>query len=251
MAPQPTGPGKPSTLSVNPPPDIVTSSSGNTLTPDVQIEPRQYKTATYTTQPTDFTPQGYVGQGLVDSNANISRGQYSEGEAYAELARFKSPGERKALLNILYSKGLYTGNAQPSGTGFSNADINAMQQFLLYANAKGRTVDAALPLFMSEVGNSSGTSVTSFRPTSNQDIKAVFNQAAGNVLGRQLSDAELQKFIKSYHAQEAGQAAGGSMAPSLQTAATEAARAASPDEANAMGALQLTNVFDNMIKGLG
>jgi hypothetical protein len=41
------------------------------------------------------------------------------------------------------------------------------------------------------------------------------------------------------------------MAPSVQTAATQAVEAAAPDEAAAMGALRLTNVIDSAIKELG
>jgi hypothetical protein len=71
------------------------------------------------------------------------------------------------------------------------------------------------------------------------------------VLGRQLSDAEVEKFVKAYNAMEVGEAMGGAAAPSVQTAALQAAEAAAPDEAAAMGALQLAQLMDQSIKGLG
>jgi hypothetical protein len=148
--------------------------------------------------------------------------------------------------------GQYSGNQKPGATGFEPQDINAMQNLFLYANYKGRTVDVAAQLLAAEPGITKSSGVpSSYRPTANQDIKAMFNQAAGNVLGRQLSDAELQKFTQAYHSQEMAQAGGGAQAPSLQVAATEAARAAHPAEAQAMGASTLMDIFDKTIKGLG
>ena len=89
------------------------------------------------------------------------------------------------------------------------------------------------------------------RTTAKEDLRSVFKQTASSVLGRQLSDSEVEKFVRSYNQMEVSDAMGGAAAPNAQVAAQQALTAAAPDEAAAMGALTLTNIFDDMIKGLG
>jgi hypothetical protein len=232
---------------------------GYTLLPDVQLPQRRVKGVSQTLgQPNqkDILPSTtsgnefiYVGQNLVNSQGILIRGQYTEDEAYSELAKLPL-AERRAFQNLLYSVGAY-GNSKPSRSGFNSADFSAMREAMLYANAKGVTLDVARAMMASELGGVGAGGGQRIRTTPKQDLQAVFRQASGQILGRRLSDAEVEKFVKAYNRMEVTDAMGGAAAPSVQTAATQAVEAAAPDEAAAMGALQLTNIIDSAIKELG
>ena len=231
---------------------------GYTLLPDVQLPKRTVKGVSQTLgQPNqrDILPSTtsgnefiYVGQNLVNSKGILVRGQYTEDEPYTELAKLPL-AERRALQNLLYSVGAY-GSSKPSRSGFNSADFSAMREAMLYANSKGVTLDVATAMMASEIGGVAGGGQR-IRTTPKQDLQAVFRQASGQILGRRLSDAEVEKFVKAYNRMEVTDAMGGAAAPSVQTAATQAVEAAAPDEAAAMGALQLTNIIDSAIKELG
>jgi hypothetical protein len=231
---------------------------GYTLLPDVQLPKRTVKGVSQTLgQPNqrDILPSTtsgnefiYVGQNLVNSKGILVRGQYTEDEAYSELAKLPL-AERRALQNLLYSVGAY-GSSKPSRSGFNSSDFSAMREAMLYANSKGVTLDVATAMMASEIGGVAGGGQR-IRTTPKQDLQAVFRQASGQILGRRLSDAEVEKFVKAYNRMEVTDAMGGAAAPSVQTAATQAVEAAAPDEAAAMGALQLTNIIDSAIKELG
>lgn len=231
---------------------------GYTLLPDVQLPGRTVKGVAQTIgQPNqkDILPSTtsgnefiYVGQNLVNNQGILARGQYTEDEAYSELAKLPL-AERRSLQNLLYSVGAY-GSSKPSRSGFNSSDFSAMREAMLYANAKGVTLDVATAMMASELGGVAGGGQR-IRTTPKQDLQAVFRQASGQILGRRLSDAEVEKFVKAYNRMEVSEATGGAVAPSVQTAATQAVEAAAPDEAAAMGALQLTNIIDSAIKELG
>ena len=241
----------PATPSVTPPP--ITSGTGNTLLPSQKLQPRKLnETPSFTSaveiSKTDYSTNGYTGQGLVDKNGNIARGQYGT-EAYAELAKFQSTKERKDFLNRLYQVGLYQGS-KPSASGFSNKDLSVMQDALDWSNWRGYTIDVAATMMATELGTVASTG-NRVRTTPKEDLRSIFKQTAGSVLGRQLSDSEVEKFIKSYNQKEMAEAAGGAFAPTASVSAEQAVTAAAPAEAQAMGALSLTSVFDDVIKGLG
>lgn len=234
--------------------------SGYTLLPDVKLPRRTAKGATKTVgtlNPEDVIQSSagsnefiYIGQNLVNSSGIVSRGQYTEDEAYSELARL-APAQRRQLQNLLYSVGAY-GNTKPSGSGFNSSDFSAMREAMLYANTKGVTLDVATSMMVAEIGTMGGVGgAQRVRTTPKQDLQAVFRQVSSQVLGRRLSDSEVEKFIKAYNQKEVSAAYGGPEAPQASVAAQEAVTAAAPDEADAVGALSLTNIFDDMIKGLG
>ena len=231
-------------------PAVTMSSSGNALLPTQKLQPRKATSVAegFKVTETDYTKEGYVGQGLVDKTGTIARGQYGS-EAYAQLAQFKSVAERKNFLDRLYQVGLY-GSSKPSPSGFAGKDLSAMQDALDWANWRGYTIDVAATMMAKELPtvSSGGNRV---RTTAKEDLRAVFKNAAGSVLGRQLSDSEVEKFIKSYNQKEVNEAGGGAFAPNASVAAEQAVMSAAPDEAKAMGALNLTNIFDSVIKGLG
>jgi hypothetical protein len=231
------------------PPATSTNTGG--LLPSQKLQPRKATAVApgfAAPKETEYTPQGYVGQGLVDKTGTIVRGQYGN-EAYAQLAEFKSVAERKNFLERLRQVGLY-GNSKPSPTGFDTVDLSAMQNALDWANWRGYTIDVAATMMAKELGTVANGG-NRIRTTAKEDLRAVFKQAAGTVLGRQLSDSEIEKFIKSYNQKEMVEGGGGAVAPSASVAAEQAVMSAAPDEAKAMGALNLTNIFDSVIKGLG
>ena len=238
--------GKPSAIA----PAITMDTGSGGLLPTQKLNPRVASNvaAGLVIPETDYTPQGYVGQNLVDKNGTIARGQYGN-EAYAQLAEFKSVSARTNFLNRLQQVGLY-GNSKPSGSGFESRDLSAMQDALSWANWRGYTIDVAATMMATELPKVANTA-NRVRTTAKEDLRSVFKTAAGTILGRQLSDKEIEKFVKSYNQKEINEARGGAFAPSASVAAQEAVTSAAPDEAQAMGALSLTNIFDSVIKGLG
>lgn len=240
------------------PPEITVGGSGNVLSPTTQLEPRKAFGVAPTLDPKSIAKQSkpgtdagsffYTGQNLVDKDGMVARGQYQESEAYSELASM-TPARRQQFLNRLAAVGVY-GNSKPTRTGFSTQDLSAMREALLYANSKGVTIDVAATLLATEVGSLPGAG-TRVRTTASQDLREVFRQTAGQMLGRQLSDAEADKFVKAYQAMEVREAGQGATAPSPTTAAAQQVRAVAGPEADAMGALKLVNIIDNAIKGLG
>lgn len=248
--------------SPNPPP--LTPSTGSGLAPETRLPPRQaaggfaptFTSEQITGMQKEWTPQGYVGQNLVDSKGVIARGQYSEDEAYNELAKLGTPAERLAFLNILAANGVY-GRSRPTSTGFGGSDLSAMKEALRYANANGVTVDVAARLMATDPAlqqwrkTAGGTTTARIRTTPKADLRAVFRSATASILGRDLSDAELDKFVRSYNAAETSEQLGGPVAPSAQVAATEAAQQAAPEEAAAMQMLGYANAVDQVMKGLG
>jgi hypothetical protein len=238
-------------LSPEPPP-ITIGGGGNRLTPGMKLRPRQATTVEQgvVVSPEDYSPEGYTGQNLVNSKGVIARGQYSEDEAYAELARFPSAAARLNFLNTLQSFGVY-GNSKPSSTGFGGQDLSAMREAMLTANALGVTLDVAVGLLAADPTiRKQAAAGRRVRTTPKQDLRMVFKSAALSTLGRQLSDNEVEKFIRAYNQSEVREAMGGEAAASPQVAAQEAVTAAAPDEAAAVGASRLASIMDQMIKGL-
>jgi hypothetical protein len=229
-----------------------TTPSGGGLSPSQKLQPRAVidKGTTVKVTEADFDKATgmYIGQGLVDKDGNIARGQYGN-EAYAELARFKNVAERKNFLNRLYQVGLYQGS-KPTPSGFAAKDQQVMQDALDWANWRGYTIDVAATMMATELGTvaNSGNRI---RTTAKEDLRSVFKQTASSILGRTLSDSEVEKFVRSYNQKEVSEGMGGATAPTAATAAEMAVTAAAPDEAAAMGASTLMDLFDQKIKGLG
>jgi hypothetical protein len=194
--------------------------------------------------PTSF---GYVGQNLVDSRGIITRGQYDpSSEAYSELAKMDL-AERQAFLNSLAARGLY-GNSKPSTTGFDTKDFSAMGEFLRFANAQGVTADVAYSQLLTTFKATGGAKRV--RTTAKEDIRAVFKDATRKMLGRDVSNDEIEKFVKAYEGKEIAEGTGGVQAPSLQTAAEAQVEQQFGTEAGAVGMLSLFDILDKSIKGL-
>jgi hypothetical protein len=235
-------------------PPMISGSSSNALPAGQKLRPRKAEAmpgqTIAATEQSFFDPKTsmYTGQQLVNPKGFIERGQYSSDEAYGELAKY-TPIERRNLLNRFQQLGIY-GKSKPSNSGFATRDLNAMREAMLWSNANGVTIEAAQTLMASEVGFSA-SAPKRIRTTPKQDLTAVFRQAASSVLGRQLSDSEINKFVKSYNRMEVTEGTGGAIAPNASVAAEQFVKTGAPEEAQAMGALTLTNIIDNAIKGLG
>jgi len=192
----------------------------------------------------------YTGQNLVIRDGVIVRAQYAGtyDEAYQLLAEY-NPAERKGLLNALYKVGAYEGG-KPSNTGFDNRDFAAVARAMLWVNPKGVTLEAGLPLMAAEIGAvmPSGPRI---RTTAAQDLRAVFKQASQSVLGRNLSDSEVEKFVRAYQGMETREQTGGATAPSPQAAAVEQVQEQNQGEADAVGMMRLAEAFNQAIRGLG
>jgi hypothetical protein len=230
---------------------------GNTLMPDVKLPPRkvaqnkQLGEGVVVNPKTDFPKEGYIGQNLVDSTGRIARGQYSEDEAYSLMAKLSS-SERRQFQNGIASLGAY-GSRKPSRDGLQDIDLAAVRDVMRVANAEGVTLDVATALIATKYGGlgQGAGGGQRIRTTPKQDLSAVFRRVSGELLGRRLSDAEINKFVKAYNRMETAEATGGAIAPSVEGAAIAQIEARQPEEASAMGLLQLTNIIDDSIKGLG
>jgi hypothetical protein len=235
-------------------PPMIGGSGSNALPAGQKLRPRKAEAmpgqAIAESEQSFFDPKTgmYTGQQLVNPKGFLERGQYSSDEAYGELAKY-TPAERRSLLNRFQQLGIY-GKSKPSNSGFATRDLTAMKEAMLWANANGVTIEAAQTLMASEVGFSP-VAAKRIRTTPKQDLTAVFRQASSSILGRQLSDSEINKFVKSYNNMEVTEGTGGAIAPNASVAAEEFVTTGAPGEAQAMGALTLTNIIDNAIKGLG
>ena len=253
-----------------PPPAFSTGTSG--LSPDVKLPVRQVKGASlegFNPNPEDIvgttsvptadttssrlrqisgpTSFGYIGQSLVDSRGIITRGQYNpSSEAYSELAKMDL-AERQAFLNSLAARGLY-GTGRPSATGFDTKDFSAMGEFLRFANAQGVTSDVAYSQLLTTFKATGGG--RRVRTTAKEDIRAVFKDATRKMLGRDVSNDEIEKFVKAYEGKEITEGTGGVKAPSLQTAAEVQVEQQYGAEAASVGMLSLFDILDKSIKGL-
>jgi hypothetical protein len=236
------------------PPPLTSGSGSNSLAPGQRLRPRKAQAMPNSVIPesesTFFNKAGmYEGQRLVNSKGFIERGQYSSDEAYSILASY-TPAERRGILNRFQQLGLY-GKSKPSNSGFATRDLNATRQAFLYANAEGYTLDVAATMMVAEPGFSMGGGGSRVRTTPKQDLTSVFRQASSSILGRQMSDAQLAKFVKAYNNMEMAEATGGAVTPNVNVAAQQFVQTGAPEESTAMGALTLTNIIDKAIKGLG
>jgi phenylalanyl-tRNA synthetase beta subunit len=144
---------------------------------------------------------------------------------------------------------LYGKNGRASGgTGFDSTDLSVMREFLNYANSKGLTIDAALPTLLSEVKPVVGTGKV-IRTTAKQDIRSVFQDTTQKILGRNVSAAEIEKFVKAFEGMEIKEGGGGVKAPNIRVAAEQQVQQQFGPEAQAVGALGLFDILDKKIKG--
>lgn len=191
---------------------------------------------------------GYMGTKLVDRNGAIAREQYDPSkEAYGFLASMDS-GERVSFLRQLQSRGLI-GKGDVTAR-FTNANIGAAEEFLMYANSQLVTADVALGMFLADPNIPAVSTGGRIRTTPKEDLRAVFREASRKYLGREVSAAEVEKFVNSYNAKEIAEGSGGAVAPSATTAAETMVQQSYGEEAAAVKALNFMDILDQKIKAL-
>jgi hypothetical protein len=192
---------------------------------------------------------GYQGTKLVDRNGAVAREQYDPSrEAYSFLAGMDS-GERVGFLRALQSRGLL-GKSDVTAR-FTSSNINATKEFLMYTNYRGVTGDVGLGLFLSDPNIPAVSTGGRIRTTPKEDLRAVFKDTTRKYLGREVSAAEIEKFVNSYIGKEIAEGSGGAAAPSAATAAEVMVENQYGEEAAAVKALDFMNILDQKIKALG
>lgn len=196
----------------------------------------------------------YDGPNLLDSAGN-EQPIYDTSDEYAKFVYGNlTPSARQLAFEILKDKGFYGGGE----IGDFSSDINAIQGWLDYSNTIGYTTDRALKQMLSSLP-SSKSSTGNYRPRINvsspDDLKVVAKKVSMDTLGRAFTDAEADKFVKSYQAQEIGyqQSSGGGVSvdiPSVDVAAQEFSQELAPTEANAYEYLGYVDKFFNSIGGV-
>lgn len=159
-----------------------------------------------------YTPTGY------NSSAGVIGGGGGQGLAYKPLTATESvlafthlSGETLAAIQSqMYRAGLYSGNYQPIYGQLHPEDINAFRSVII--GLASNPSQASLSDYLSgaaQAGDKNGVNARTKQPLvvslrSADDIRAVLQAGANNVFGKFLSEDDVQKFINSYHAQQAG-----------------------------------------------
>jgi hypothetical protein len=256
-------------LSSNAPPPEGSAGSTDTLAKDVKLPARRVVTTTqglasmniakgeFSNQTmSESSPNmrsqtvefDYTGQQLVNNRGVPERGQYDVTKEAASILTGLSPDVRRGLVAVMQSHGMY-GGSKPSNTLVQSVDIGATQEFLLFANSQGVTVDVAMGLLKNNYPAVAGTG-RRFRPPARQDVVSVFEEAIGRILGRAATPGVTERFVKAFTEMNRKEFAGGETAPNVQVAAEAQIKQEFGPEAQAVGALSLMNVLDKAIKGI-
>lgn len=193
----------------------------------------------------------YNGPGIVSRDGRLLReGYYSESDVYSQYS--VSPAARQTLLKKLIAAGFLEKNS----LGNFNSEINAIGEWLNFANTLGVEAGWALDQRLSEgpmIGRGGGGAAVTLRRSNTQDLATIVKSVSQDTLGRQISDAEAQQFAAMYQQQEIGyqQRAmrGGTVEEpmSLETSAKAFAQNVAPGEAAAYEYLGYMNKLFNMI----
>lgn len=192
----------------------------------------------------------YEGPNLVGADGRIVRSSYTldnssvVGEMFmGEMGNVKS---RRAILNILYSMGMYSTQQGPSSTGTQSRDISAFRQLLLQSNAMGYTWDVALSKIMADPeftqmtrGRYGAGGGGGGRAGSDDELALVFANATHDMLGRAPTNKEIRQYISAYRS-------GGMSATA--TAQTLVSETAGPEE-DAYGYAQMAELMTRMLGG--
>lgn len=143
---------------------------------------------------------------LINAKGEIARDQYTTDDAVYELQKM-NPSNRISFLNELYKRDMFPSSKGPSATGLDNGSINAMEQFLMLVNSTGYTMDVAKPLVFSTYEPMQGLPGTGgaapkYNVSSPDDIRAVADRVAEEVIGRRLTQGQAQQIIKRVQAAE-------------------------------------------------
>ena len=174
------------------------------------------------------------------------------------------PKKREEILRELYLRGGYGGSKR--GNGLSDADINAFQSYLRYANIRGVDFEKALYLYKDDnpinpylqAGGGGGGRKAPKQVTNPADLKAVFKKASQDLLGRAIDDNVAEQFVQSFQNQQIQQQtqlatqSGGvvAQAPDAGVAAEKMIERKFGEEVRVQNAVNFGGIMDKMIKGL-
>lgn len=183
----------------------------------------------------------YGGHLLVNEKGFVARQPYDPTkDARRELMSVNDDVVRASILNLLYTRNFYMPGGKPSqnallGTGFTSADLDAMESLLYTANARGTTWQPLMAEIAAMPSIAVGSSGNRIRVTSSEDLGVYLREESFRQLGRNLSKQELQQAVATIQNQQR-QRAGSSMdAPALSVAAEQTVAGVDPDRRAAMG----------------
>lgn len=200
----------------------------------------------------------YGGNQLINVSTGKLRELYSyQDDALPIISEYlkKGPAELRRFLQKLERLNFYQG--QEIGNGTSTADIAAVSRFLLRANVEGLDQESAIVFLQSNIPQAFPSSKASgpYRLTNPADLKRAFQSVSQSVIGRGLSDEDVERMVKTYQTLEAkaGSAAasaesgGVTGAPSVETFATDRIKQRFKGEAEDFRAM---SVADSMLDAI-
>ena len=183
-----------------------------------------------------------------------------DGTEVAETAYAYRQGDEWKLRNnvaaipFIQSQLIAAGELAEDNTRFGvwdDTSANAYGRVLAMANSWGVSAQQALAYLVNNptpamLKRAAGAKAPTrrIRLTNANDLQAVANEVAPRTIGRRFTDAELKKFVASYHSAERGETAGD---PSV--AAENVAQEVAPTEASARDLVDVYQGFLKMVTG--
>ena len=188
--------------SFNPPPMGGTQTSGSTGVSANFMPPPRQEYAQSRNRPNV--------SGVIDADGNVLP-FYELNTRPGEILGGLEDVPRNNLLNLLYSRGWY-GSKKPGG-GFDEADRDAMQTLLYYANTQGVDYWTVLST-VAKAPITSGSGSRQVQVASSADLIEIANRSALSTIGRKLSEAEAEQFARAYQGVQRSSAGATQAAPS-------------------------------------
>jgi hypothetical protein len=252
--------------------DITDETTQLLLLDDKQTNPSKVETGYASTFPSTVdivgfpgaTPQYiYKGSKLVEDN-KLVRNQYdvysseATGQINSEYYLVKNDAERSSLFSTIYRMGYYQGGKPSStalaGLGMSNADRNALGDFLDFSNRNTKTWRQMLKDVASgkiNIGAATGAGTgRKISVVSREDASRNIGDAFFTILGRAPTSEEIKIGVKAIQdADRSRQSSGIEDPASLAAAAAGQAQKASPSEAGAYSMGQALNQVFALLGG--
>lgn len=221
------------------------TTEGNTGLPSTYIPPTRRWTDKKTGE-----DKVYTGNQLVNLSTGALSPMYKINQDPTAIIGTKlsedGPQGLLKFLKNLESLGFYQGGKVGNGT--SDNDVSAVAGFLRYANMQGLEMNSALVTAQQQIPPYFRVGGGGAQVTNADDLKAVFESVAMSVLGRGISDAQLNAMVAAYQQQERSAAGGGASAPQAQTYATKALREKFKGEAQDFRAMNVADSMLNIIR---
>lgn len=199
----------------------------------------------------------YTGDRLVDEDDAPSRIQYDpSSEIDTEFFRLKNEAERTQFFKALVGLGYY-GDGKPSqqalyGISLSNADSNAIGNFMITANDRRRTMKALVNLWTTGdfVGPPSMGTGRTVSVVSREDAAKQTGDAFFQLLGRAATPAEVKIAVKAIQDMDRQRQLSNVEDPTtLGVAAEQQAMKAAPGEFGAYSAGKAINQIFSLLGG--